>query len=101
MQKQSILTLLSSYLSGSENVKKVINSPCLDFSSGKMLSYDGTKVFNSNSRFNRGNRRNSNRGRGNRGGRNQDSGSNQGSKNDQSGKSKKKHSDKVGANLLL
>ena len=57
MQKQSILSLLGSYLSGSENVKKVINSPCLDFHSGKVLSYDGSKVFNSNSRYNRGNRR--------------------------------------------
>ena len=98
MQKQSILTLLGSYLSGSENVKKVINSPCLDFSSGKMLSYDGTKIFSSNSRFNRGNRRNSNRGGRNRGGRNHESGSSKSSKNDSSHKTNKKGSNKVSAN---
>ena len=56
MQKQALLSQLSAYLNGSDNVKKVINSPCLDFSSGKMLSYDGTKVWNSNSRYRRGRR---------------------------------------------
>ena len=60
--------MLNTYLTGSDHVKKVINSPCLDFSSGKVLSYDGQKVFNSNSRYGRGNRRGgfNNRGKGNR-----------------------------------
>ena len=49
-------------MTGSENVKRVMNSPCLDRNGAKMLSYDGTKVLESN-RFGRGNRRNSKRGR--------------------------------------
>ena len=56
MQKQAVLSQLNAYQNGSETVKKVINSPCLDFSSGKMLSFDGSKVWNSNSRYRRGRR---------------------------------------------
>lgn len=56
MQKQALLSQLSAYLNGTENVKKVINSPCLDFSSGKVLNYDGSKVWNANSRYRRGRR---------------------------------------------
>ena len=93
MQKQSILSLLNSYVTGSENVRKVINSPCLDFSSGKMLSYDGQKVYNSNSRFGRGKRRGLfNNKRDQSQGKPNNSGN---SKNPQGGKSKKKKSDQV------
>ena len=61
-----MLNTLNGYLGGQDNVKKVLNSGCLDHR-GKMLSYDGSKIFTAgksrNNRFNR-------RGRGNRGGRN-------------------------------
>ena len=44
------MNTLNAYLTGQDNVKKVINSGCLD-KHGKMLSYDGTKVFTSNGKF--------------------------------------------------
>ena len=62
-----MLNTLASYLGGPDNVRKVVNSACLDHR-GKMLSYDGTKVFTANNRF-RNNRFNPGRGRGGRGGR--------------------------------
>ena len=66
MQKQTILNLLNSYLAGSEALKRVINSPCVDKVGGKILTFDGTKAIDS-PRFGRGGRRNpyNNRGRGN------------------------------------
>ena len=67
-QKQQLLNTLNAYLTGQDNVKKVINSGCLD-KRGKMLSYDGTKVFTSNGKY-RNNRFNP-RGKGRKGG-NQD-----------------------------
>ena len=60
-----------------------------------MLSYDGQKIFNSNSRYGRGKRRglfNQNK-RDQSQGKNTNSGN--GSKNFQGGKSKKKKSDQV------
>ena len=80
-----MLNTLNSYLTGSDNVKKVINSPCLDHHSGKVLSYDGQKVFASNSRYGRGNRRGgfNNRGRGNRDRKGNQSGNDQKKGNNQ------------------
>ena len=87
-QKQALLNQLSGYLSGSDNVKKVMNSPTLDHH-GKMLSYDGTKVFNTNGRGRNGRGRGGSN-RGNRGDRKRgnDNQSNQSSGGDR-GKSKK------------
>ena len=83
--------MLNTYLTGNDSVKRVINSPCLDFSSGKVLSYDGQKVFNSNSRYGRGNRRGgfNNRGRGNRDRKGNQSGNDQKNGGNQNTKSKK------------
>ena len=56
-----MLGTLSQYLSGNENLKKVMNSPALDHF-GKLLSRDGQKVFAASNNFNRrGNRPNNNR----------------------------------------
>ena len=66
-QKQQMLSTLTSYLAGHDNLKKVINSPCLDHH-GKLLSRDGTKVFTANNNYNgrgggnRQNKRNKNGG---------------------------------------
>ena len=74
-QKQQILNTLTTYLSGNENLKKVINSPALD-RHGKMLSRDGQKIFTASNNFhNRGNGRfNNKRGRGDQNGRNKKKG---------------------------
>ena len=89
-QKQSILGALGNYLTGNDNVKRVMNSPCLDRNGAKMLSYDGTKVLDSN-RFGRGNRRNSKRGR--------DNNRNDQSNDKGSGKKKKNKSQKRSENV--
>ena len=62
-QKRSLLDQLNGFLTGNENVKRVMNSPTLDHN-GKMLSYDGQKVFTAGSRGRGG------RGRGNNNNRN-------------------------------
>ena len=73
-QKQQVLNVLTTYLSGNENLKKVINSPCTD-RHGKILSRDGQKVFTASNSFNgRGNRFNNRRNRGNNGGNNKKKG---------------------------
>ena len=77
-QKQSVLNQLSSYLSGNDNVKKVMNSPALDHH-GKMLSHDGQKIFTAGNRNRDG--RGRNRGRGGRQDRKRDRNSDQGSSN--------------------
>ena len=46
-----MLSTLSQYLNGHENLKKVINSPCLDHH-GKLLSRDGTKLFTASNNYN-------------------------------------------------
>ena len=63
-QKQQLLDTLATYLSGQDNLKKVINSPCLD-KYGKFLSRDGQKVFTSHNRFNSRRGRGGGRGGGN------------------------------------
>ena len=75
---------MNQYLGGHDNLKKVINSPALDHR-GKMLSYDGTKVFTANGRFRNNSRFNGGRGRGknrnqndNRDGKNNRNGNNRG-----------------------
>ena len=75
-QKQQLLSTLTQYLSGQDNLKKVMNSPALDFH-GKMLSRDGQKVFTAHNRFNRRNNRGGGRGRGRNNGNNQQNNSNQ------------------------
>ena len=61
-----MLNTLTTYLAGTENLKKVINSPCIDHH-GKMLSRDGSKIFTaSNNR--RGGRFQNKKGRGNKNG---------------------------------
>ena len=97
MQKQTILNLLSSYLAGSEAIKRVINSPCTDKIGGKILTYDGTKAINS-PRFGRGGRRNpyNNRGRdNNRNDHGNDSKGNGNRKKNKSGQNQRKSSDNV------
>ena len=85
-------------MTGQDNVKKVINSGCLD-KHGKMLSYDGTKVFTSNGKF-RNNRFNP-QGKGRKGGNQKDNQRRDG--ND--GKSKRnggnKGSNKAGSSVSL
>ena len=75
-QKQSLLDQLNGYLTGNDNAKRVMNSPAID-RNGKMLSYDGQKVFNSSNRG-RNNRRGGpyNRRDDRRSGQNQTSGGN-------------------------
>ena len=77
---------LSNYLSASDNVKKVINSPCLDTVGGKVLSYDGQKVFNAGNRRNR------------RGGFNNQNGRNGGQRKNQSGNDNGKSDGRGGKN---
>ena len=62
-QKQQILNVLNTYLAGNENLKKVINSPCVD-KHGKMLSRDGQKIFTASNFKRGGNRFNGNKRRG-------------------------------------
>ena len=62
-----MLSTLTSYLAGHDNLKKVINSPCLDHH-GKLLSRDGTKVFTASSNYNRRGGRFNKNGRGGKGG---------------------------------
>ena len=47
-QKQNLLDQLHQYLSSTEAMKAVMNSPGLDKRGGKMLTFDGTKSIYSN-----------------------------------------------------
>ena len=87
-QKQALLNQLNGYLSGSDNVKKVMNSPTIDHH-GKMLSYDGSKVYTANNRGRGGRGRGGNRNdRGDRK-RGNDNQSNQSGGGGRGGKAKK------------
>ena len=77
-----MLNTLTTYLAGNENLKRVINSPCLDHH-GKMLSRDGQKVFTANNNNRRGGNRFNKKGRGNQ--QRKGSGKNQKGKNKGSG----------------
>ena len=84
-QKQQMLNTLTTYLAGHDNLKKVINSPCLDHH-GKLLSRDGSKVFTASNNYNkRGGGRFNKRGRG----------KDQGRKN--GGKNNKRHKNNNGS----
>ena len=88
-QKQGLLNQLNGYLTGNDNVKKVMNSPCLDHN-GKMLSYDGQKIFTPHNRGRSNRGRGGNNNRGDRQDRKRGSDSNQGSSgNGRGGKAKK------------
>ena len=64
----------------------MINSPCLDSIGGKVLSYDGQKVFNAGNRRNRRGGFNNQNGR--NGGRKNQSGQDNGKSDGRGGKSK-------------
>ena len=70
-----MLNTLTTYLAGHENLKKVINSPCIDHF-GKILSRDGQKIFTASNRRG-GNRFQNKKGRGGKNGKGNQKGNNQ------------------------
>ena len=97
-QKQQLLDQMSQYLGGSDSLRQVMNSPCLDKRGAKMLGFDGVKIFTAteNGGFRRG--WNKKRGRNQQNGKgknNQNQGQNQGQKSGPNSKKNKKSNQNV------
>ena len=85
-----MLGTLSQYLNGHENLKRVMNSPCLDHH-GKFLSRDGTKIFTANNNYNKGNGGRFNKRNGGRNGGNGNNRKNRGNNNQKKSKGSNNH----------